>query len=63
MNTATEDKQMQPIMVYSPNRWDDTWTSRHRIALGLAERGWPTIYSIGAFPPGSAAAMPGVQRG
>ncbi len=35
--------------MYSPNRWDDTWTSRHRIALGLAERGGPTIYSIGAL--------------
>lgn len=64
-----EDKQLPALIVYSPNRWDDAWTSRHRIACGLVERGWPTIYSTGplsTWERGSeswrAAGLTGVLR-
>jgi glycosyltransferase involved in cell wall biosynthesis len=36
------------IVGFTPNDWLDGWTSRGRILLGLAERGWPTHYSSGA---------------
>ena len=37
-----------PIIGFTPNHWSQEWTSRRRILLGLADRGWPTLYSSGA---------------
>lgn len=38
---------LPPLVVFSPNRWEESWTSRHRIATGLAARGWPVMYNSG----------------
>lgn len=42
------DRPRRPIIGFSPNHWSDGWTSRRRILEGLADRGWPTLYSSGA---------------
>ncbi len=47
--SATADASKPPVVVFSPNHWHDKWTSRHRISVGLAERGWPVIYSSGPY--------------
>jgi glycosyltransferase involved in cell wall biosynthesis len=47
MIDKSEASPLPPVVVYSPNRWDEPWCSRHRIATGLAERGWPTLYTSG----------------
>ena len=38
----------RPIIGFAPNHWCDGWSSRRRILEGLADRGWPTLYSSGA---------------
>lgn len=38
---------LPPLLVFSPNAWDGKWTSRHHIAKGLSDLGWPTIYTSG----------------
>ena len=40
--------QRGPVIGFTTNHWSDGWTSRRRIMEGLAERGWPVLYSSGA---------------
>jgi glycosyltransferase involved in cell wall biosynthesis len=44
---ATVDTSRAPIIGFTPNTWAAGWSSRRRILQGLAERGWPTLYSSG----------------
>ena len=37
-----------PVIGFTPNSWAYGWSSRRRILLGLAQRGWPALYSSGA---------------
>jgi hypothetical protein len=36
------------IIGFTPNPWSNGWSSRARIMSGLADRGWPMLYSSGA---------------
>ncbi len=47
METGRTGMAYPPVVVFSPEPWDGPWTSRHRIATGLAARGWPTLYTSG----------------
>lgn len=47
MARTGNESMLPPVVAFSPNRWDEPWTSRHRIATGLAARGWPLLYSSG----------------
>ncbi len=38
-----------PLIAFTPNSWGNGWGSRQRILKGLADRGWPAIYSTGTW--------------
>ena len=47
MTSPASGTERSPLIVFSPNRWSEPWSSRHRIATGLAARGWPVVYTSG----------------
>ena len=38
-----------PIIAFAPNAWHEPWRNRQQLLSRLARRGWPVVYSTGAF--------------
>lgn len=48
MNRAAQPSK-RPIIAFGSNSWDAYWQTRQQILSRLASRGWPVVYSTGAF--------------
>lgn len=42
-------RQPRPIIALGGNSWDQYWQTRQHVLARLASRGWPVVYSTGAF--------------
>ena len=40
---------LPPVIVFGTDAWSEVWQTRQQIVSRLVRRGWPTVYSCGAF--------------